>query len=76
MPKAKAKVTSITQKRLKVLEHIQATGVKTENEFLSMTAQDMVNSFPDISTEDFKIMCEIQCSVRDNNLFAYLCGSN
>lgn len=75
MPKTKAKVTSITQKRLKVLEHIQSTGIKTENEFLSMTAQDMVSSFPDISTEDFKIMCEIQCSVRDNNLFTYLCGN-
>lgn len=72
MPKAKS--ISIKDKKLKILGDIQATGIRSEKEFLAMTALDMVNSFPDNSTEDFKIMCELQCSVRENTLFAYLCS--
>ena len=69
-----AKVLSMKQKKIKVLELLQAAGLKGEGEFLAMTAADMVNAFPDLTTEEFRIICDMQDAVHDNKLFSFLCA--
>ena len=62
------------QNKLKILEKIQSAGIKSEQEFISFTPADLFNKFPDIATDELMIMCEIQCSVKENKLFSYLCN--
>lgn len=59
--------------KIKVLDLLQTAKMKDENEFLSMTVADMVKAFPELTTEEFRILCDIQDSVREKRLFSYLC---
>ena len=67
-----AKTLSLKQKKMKVLEQLQAFGIKDELSFITMTAADMVKAFPDLSKEEFRIICDMQDAVHDNTLFSFL----
>ncbi|MBR2885445.1 MAG: ATP-binding cassette domain-containing protein [Clostridia bacterium] len=45
-----------------------------EEEFAAMKPAQMLEAFPDISTEEFRMLCELQESVITNTLFSYLCA--
>lgn len=45
-----------------------------EEEFAAMKPAQMFEAFPDISTEEFRMLCELQESVITNTLFSYLCA--
>lgn len=67
-----AKQLSNTQKKIRILEKIQSLN-KTGEEFAAMKPAQMLEAFPDISTEEFRMLCELQESVISNTLFTYLC---
>lgn len=72
--KKMAKAITLKQKKIKVLEMLLAAGIKGNSEFLAMSAADMVNSFPDLKTDEFRVICDMQDAVREKKLFSYLCS--
>lgn len=71
---AKTKRLSPQQMKIKVLEMIQETGIRTEKELLALSPAAIVKSMPDVSTEEFRIICDMQESIREKKLFSYLCS--
>lgn len=65
-----AKQLSNTQKKLRIFEKIQTLNM-TGDEFAAMKPAQMIEAFPDISTEEFRMLCELQESVLSNTLFSY-----
>lgn len=69
-----AKQLSNTQKKMRIFEKVQSLNFKNEKEFAAMKPAQMLEAFPDISTEEFRMLCELQESVITNTLFSYLCA--
>lgn len=60
-------------KKIKILEKVVNTGIKSETDFISLTPADMIKSIPELTTDEFRILCDIQDSVRAGALFSFLC---
>ena len=69
-----AKSLSPQQMKCKVLEMIQDAGIRTEKEFLALSPAAVVSSLPDITTAEFRIILDMQNSIREKKLFSYLCS--
>lgn len=77
MPKqVKTKELTENQKKIKVIERLQDTGVKGKSGFLALTAKDIVEGFSDLTNEEFCIICAMQKAISDGELFEYLFNVN
>lgn len=68
-----AKQITLRQKKLKLLEKVMAAGLVKEADITAMTPADMVK-LPDITTEELRLLCDMQDSVRSGSFYSFLCA--
>ncbi len=68
-----AKQVSMRAKKMKLLEKVISAGLTSEEKIISMTPADMVQ-LPEITTEELRLLCDLQDSMKNNNFFAFLCS--
>lgn len=68
-----AKQGATMQKKLRVFEKVQTLNLKNEKEFIAMTPAKIVEAYPNITTDELKIILDLQESVSSKTLFTYLC---
>lgn len=60
--------------KIQVLNKLIGTGMSSSQEFLRMSGADLIYSIPSLEPNELSVLTELQDSVRNNNLFDYLCG--
>lgn len=68
-----AKQVSVRTKKMKLLEKVIDAGLTTEEKIIAMTPADMVQ-LPDITTEELRLLCDLQDSIKNGALFTFLCS--
>ena len=71
--KPMAKQVSARAKKLKLVDKVISAGLTSEEKIISMTPAEMVQ-LPDITTEELRLLCEMQDSVKSGTFFSYLCS--
>ena len=64
---------TMRQKKLKLLEKVMNAGFMKEESVTAMTPADMVQ-LPDITTEELRLLCDLQDSIRSGSFYAFLCA--
>ena len=67
-----AKQISVRTKKIKLLEKVIDAGLNTEEKIAEMTPAEMVQ-LPDITTEELRLLCDLQDSMKNGTLFTFLC---
>ncbi len=70
--KTMAKQISVRTKKIKLLEKVIDAGLNTEEKIAGMTPAEMVQ-LPDITTEELRLLCDLQDSMKNGTLFTFLC---
>lgn len=60
-------------RKMAVLDKLIGTGISAKTEFLRLSPVDLIDCIPDLQANELRILCELQDSVRNNNLFDFLC---
>lgn len=68
-----AKNVTLRQKKMKLLEKAMSAGLVTEEKITAMTPAEMVQ-LPDITTEELRLLCEMQESMKNGCFYAFLCA--
>ena len=68
-----AKQVSVRTKKMKLLEKVIDAGLTTEEKIIAMTPADMVQ-LPDITTEELRLLCDLQDSIKNGALFTFFCS--
>ena len=68
-----AKQVSMRAKKLKLLEKVISAGLTSEEKIIAMTPADMVQ-FPEITTEELRLLCDLQDSMKSGSFYAFLCS--
>ena len=68
-----AKQVSMRAKKMKLVEKVISSGLTSEEKIIAMTPNDMVQ-LPDITTEDLRLLCDMQDSMKNGGFYAFLCA--
>ena len=68
-----AKQVSMRAKKMKLLEKVISAGLTSEEKIIAMTPADMVQ-LPEITTEELRLLCDMQDSIKNNSFYAFLCA--
>ena len=73
MPRAKP--LTETQIKNRVIEKVSSAGIKTEYEFLALSPAEIIKLLPDVTRDEFRIILDLQKSIKEKKLFSYLCSN-
>lgn len=67
------KQVSARVKKMKLVEKVISAGLTTEEKIIAMTPADMVQ-LPEITTEELRMLCDLQESMKAGAFYAFLCS--
>ena len=68
-----AKQVPMRAKKMKLLDKVISAGMTSEEKIIAMTPADMVQ-LPEITTEELRLLCDMQDSIKNNTFYAFLCA--